>query len=81
MAGTSSPDCTGDYREAGIYSLEPYYRRTDGAYFIWKHEGYNQYFVSPVKGVYEDSWSTAVGTRLGVCTPHGTYTGSPLMCV
>lgn len=33
--GTLTPDATCNYWEAGIYAFLPYYRRVDGAYFIW----------------------------------------------
>ena len=35
VSGTLSPDATGTYTAAGMYNGVPYYRRTDGAYYIW----------------------------------------------
>ncbi len=35
VTGTLGPDATGDYDEAGIFNGQPYYERTDAAYFIW----------------------------------------------
>jgi len=35
VTGTLNPDATGNYLYAGTYNGKPYYRREDGAYFIW----------------------------------------------
>jgi len=35
VTGTLSHDATGFYDEAGVHNGQPYYERTDGAWFIW----------------------------------------------
>jgi len=35
VTGTLTPDATGNYNEAGTYLGQPYYKRTDDAFYIW----------------------------------------------
>lgn len=39
VTGSLTPDATGNYFVAGTYNLKKYYRRADGAYYIWWYAG------------------------------------------
>lgn len=49
VAGVLDPDSTCTYLKAGTYNDQPYYRRLDGAYFLW-WDGFNTWFISPELG-------------------------------
>lgn len=50
VSGTLTPDATCNYFLAGIYNGQPYYRRADGAWFIWWYTSANYWIISPELG-------------------------------
>lgn len=45
VTGNPWPDCTGKYILAGLYNGHDYYRRTDGAWYIWYAEAYDRWYI------------------------------------
>lgn len=52
VTGTLTPDATCNYFLAGTYNGKPYYRRADGAYFIWWNVLNDTWFISSILGEY-----------------------------
>lgn len=51
VSGDLTPDATGTYFATGVYNGRLYYRRTDGAYFIWWDTPCEDYDISTGLGV------------------------------
>jgi len=52
FSGACSPDITGSYALYGIYLTHPYWRRTDGAYFVWWVATANEWQLGPTLGLH-----------------------------
>lgn len=50
LAGTLSPDMTGDYVAAGTLAEKTYYERSDGSYFIWWNDDDTSWYITPILG-------------------------------
>jgi len=50
VAGTLSPDMTGDFVAAGTLAEKTYYERSDGLYFIWWNDDDTSWYISPILG-------------------------------
>lgn len=76
MTGTLVPDATCDYVFAGTFAGHDYFRRLDGAYFIWWEVGGGTYTISAVLGVPGALWWTGDQAAIvGTYTNGGTATG------
>lgn len=77
VTGDLTPDGTGYFDEAGVHNGEPYYRRHDGAYFIWWNGAF-AWYISIALDATVNSWErinpaiageyTAQGGHLGIAT-------------
>ena len=57
-----------------------YFRRADGAFFIWWNTLDNLWVLSAVLGVEGVGWWASPTTAVpGTYTPAGTYTGNPVV--
>ena len=75
VTGTITPDSTGDYHVIQIYNGNVFYKRNDGAYYIW-WDGVDSWIISTALGVtgaiyHKRSWAGAVGQY----SPIGGATG------
>jgi len=50
VAGTLSPDMTGDYTARGILAEKTYYERNDNSYFIWWNDDDSSWYITPILG-------------------------------
>lgn len=75
VTGTLVPDSTGSYNVAGMFGGKNYYRRKDGAWFIW-WQGPAAWIISEdlgVPGVF--SWSRIDPSEEGDYNPIGGAAG------
>lgn len=70
-----NPDATGLYDEAGVHNGKPYYRRHDGAYFIWR-DGIDFFWILSI-GLDNliPSWTRGDPAVVGDYAPGGGWTG------
>lgn len=84
---TPNPDCTCNYFYAGEYADHPYYRRGDGAFFIFIEPGYPipwRWVISSLLGEYGEEgcnfyWAKVGEDIIGVYTPHLEATGTAIV--
>ena len=84
VTGTLTPDATGVYEEAGIFNGQPYYQRTDSAYFIWVltfGDPLNyQWLITDTLGVggmfYWQKWTPTYEPPTGIYAPGGFAYGT-----
>ena len=81
VTGTLSPDATGNYLYAGTYRGEPYYRREDGAYYIWWYSTSSYWIISAAVGVLGTAYWYKTLSEAGEYTLAGTATGTPTAAV
>lgn len=73
VSGDIDSNATGNYFEAGTYAGKSYYRKTDGAWFIWWDTVDEEWNISSTLGVYTNpGWYRE---ESGVI---GTYSRTPL---
>jgi hypothetical protein len=77
FTGACTPDVTGSYALAGIYGTRPYWRRTDGAYFVWWLPEYTEWELGPTLGTYATAVFYRVNHLLGTYYPQHGSTGYP----
>lgn len=75
VTGTLSPDATGEYVFYGQYGGKDYYRRPDGAYFVfWDADGW---VISELLGFSTSNYWLRMGTSLfGTYDAQGDYEGT-----
>ena len=76
VSGTLEPDAAGDYYYGGEYVGEPYYRREDGAWFIWWHPGPGRWYISSTVGYTGSYWRSPTTSILGTYMPSAAYHGT-----
>lgn len=81
VTGTMTPECTGDYFYAGEYNGKPYYRRGDGAFYLWRNTLALSCWVISVEMVFEGSLWFRVGFITGQYQPSVDYTGIPIVII
>jgi hypothetical protein len=52
VTGTLSPNSTCNYRAEGTYGGVTYYKRIDGAWFIWYRSGNQRWYITQELGNY-----------------------------
>ncbi len=81
VTGDIFPDAKCNYFEAGTFGGKPYYRRTDGAYYLWWEGLFNiEWDITafpPAEKPSENCWYRADPNIVGIYSPAGTYTGNP----
>ena len=75
VTGELTPDATCNYFLAGTYNGKPYYRRADGAWFIWWDSGPSYWIISTSVDVYDPAYWFRSLTILGNYSAAGTATG------
>jgi len=77
VTGTLTPDATCTYFKAGTYNEKPYYRRADGAYFIWWFADANSWYITSVPGSEEEIFWIRMDPDIpGIYEPGGTASGT-----
>lgn len=77
--GWTIPDCQGQYRPSGWYSGVPYFKRIDGAYYIWR-SGHNRWSITTDVGMLNPNrWDRLKTWPPGEYEPVGTHQGWPLV--
>lgn len=79
MTGDGDPSPNGEYYETGMWLGKPYYRRKDGAYFIWWSPAITDWYITVALG--DDSpgaWYRDV-TIIGTYAPKAPYIGNPVV--
>lgn len=82
ITGDVDPDCTGVYYYVGLWYMKPYYRRADGAWYLWFDTigGTFQWIISTHWGAwgqlfwYRDSYEIR-----GIYEPYDYVEGNPLV--
>jgi len=69
VTGTLVPDATGLFVEAGVYGGYPYYRRGDGAWFIWS-SGQGWYIGSSLGSMPDARWWNQETNPVGIYQPY-----------
>lgn len=59
ITGDPSPDCKGDYFEAGEYGGRPWYLQDDENFCIWWQDGSGKWFIAESVGGFGNHWSKA----------------------
>lgn len=87
VSGELTPDATCTYFYAGTYNSKPYYKRSDGAYFIWWHTiDQVWYITAELRRPASEYWSKSgsiIGNYDPVLPATGTATvayGYKLLC-
>ena len=76
VTGPIAPDATCNYFLVGTYNGKPYYRREDGAWFIWRQADDTMWIISSGLGVYlPDRWERTAETVVGTYHPCGGALG------
>ncbi len=76
VSGDLAPDGTCTYFKAGTYEGKPYYRRSDGKYFIWWYEGPDYWIISVTLGdAVPGNWYRVAIDILGPYQPFAPFTG------
>jgi len=70
VTGTLTPDATCNYWYAGIYNGKPYYRRADGAWFIWWGIAPLWYLTEVVGDTTGPAWRRADPEIIGAYVPY-----------
>lgn len=70
-----TPDGTGKYLQTGTYGGKPYYRREDGAYFIWWKAPADWFISVGIEDVAAGSWKLTDPDVDGVYDPIAEYLG------
>lgn len=79
VTGDTTPNCECNYFEEGIFNGEPYYRREDGAYFIFVDTVYHM-IAATLELSLPNRWQRdSAGGIEGLYAPQGTYTGDPIV--
>jgi hypothetical protein len=77
VSGTLVPDSTGIYTYAGLLAGQPYYRRQDGAFYLWYNGDDSTSYISIVLGDKGAGWWSKVGLPVaGTYAFGGTATGT-----
>jgi hypothetical protein len=72
-----NPDCSCNYFLAGTHGAKPYYRRADGAWFIWWYQLGYSYVITALLGVLgSGGWSQQNIVIPGNYAPYGTANGT-----
>lgn len=50
VAGTLSPDMTGNFTAKGLLAEKPYYARDDNDYYIWWNDDDSSWYITPILG-------------------------------
>jgi hypothetical protein len=80
VTGTTTPDVTGDYAEAGTNDGKPYYQK--GADYNWWNTANAKWYISGTVGsVPVDGFELANADPEGTYTAIGTATGSPVVII
>ena len=78
VTGTLVPDATCNYFVTGEHNGKPYYRRADGAFFIWWFEEGGAWIISIGLEVLEpDRWQSPYEVIEDIYYYVGTYVGFP----
>jgi hypothetical protein len=81
-SGVTSPVSAGVYTWAGEYAGQLYFRRADGAFFIWWDSPTEKWFMSTGPGIGSPGfWRSPTSSVVGTYSPTGTYTGNPIVVV
>jgi hypothetical protein len=83
LAGTLSPDATGNYVKNGAFGGKDAYTRTDAVYSIWWAPDDHAWYISPTPGSYLPGpsgwWKQGDATAAGTYTAFGAgASGSPV---
>lgn len=77
VTGQLGPNATCLYFKAGTYWDRPYYRRQDGAWFIWWYGLYDSWVISVIVGGYGTAfWGRESTEVAGEYLPHLDATGN-----
>lgn len=80
--GVTSPVSAGVYTWAGEYNGQMYFRRADGAFFIWWNTSASLWYITALLGTLgTGSWQSPTTAVVGTYTPNGTYTGNPVVAI
>lgn len=80
VTGDPTPDCKCNYFLAGTYGGKPYYRRDDGAYFIWWRIEGGIWYIGPTLGAQGPwTWYHTDENIEGIYYPEPPYTGNPVV--
>jgi len=75
VTGVLTPDATGKFLQTGLQGGQPYYRREDGAFFIW-WDGALFWYITPMLAVVgANGWNKAGGAAAGDYNPYGANVG------
>lgn len=75
VTGDPAPDCRGNYFEAGIFWVKPYYTREDNEWAIWFHEWWPGWIISVAQGTITLDYWVGDLTLEGDYDPWGEATG------
>jgi len=75
VAGTLSPDATGDYAYSAMHVGVRAFKLTTGDFYLWYTAGTDTWTISVVLGTEGEGYWTKVGSIWGTYTPGGTATG------
>lgn len=82
VTGEIYPDATCNYFLTGTYNGKPYYRREDGAWFIWWDDVYEFWVISVLLGdVGESWWIRSDPSPIGEYVSGGEVGGTPTFSV
>ena len=79
VTGDGNPSPNGEYWYAGEHTGNPYYRRTDSAYFLYYHIPLVGWVLSTVLGGHGNGWWQRVDGIEGSYNPNAPYTGNPVV--
>ena len=75
VTGNPNPDCTGEYREAGVYDGKPYYARIVDTFKIYWKDAVHTWFISPNLGQSAPSWISDTQKLISRYSATVDYTG------
>lgn len=79
VTGTMSPDCKCNYFYVGEHNGKPYYRRGDGAFYLWWNTVALSCWVISVEMVFIGNLWFKQGLIQGEYTSSGDYIGIPIV--
>jgi len=72
------PDCSCNYYAAGMHNGFPYYRRADGAFYIYRRLGENPaWIIADVLDKEDDLWEFSEPPIIGTYSDVGEVSGNP----
>ena len=76
-----NPDCSGNYFTAGTHDSQPYYRRADGAWFLWWYLDAGYWHISTEAGVVGSYYWFRGPAITGNYSPGGSTIGTATVAV